>query len=85
MPDATVSQGHNVGQQDGDDGVHAPAANAGDGAGQDQLPNVGGQAAAETAEGEDDVGEEKALLSAKDVTQLAVEGLCARQGEKVAT
>lgn len=84
MPDATVSQGDDVRQQDGDDSVHATATNAGNGSRYDQLPYIAGKTTAEAAEGKDDIGEQKALLAAKDVTQLAIQRLCTGESEKVA-
>ncbi|GJC95212.1 hypothetical protein ColKHC_04038 [Colletotrichum higginsianum] len=84
LPDAALAQGHDVAEEDGDDAVHAAAADAGDGAGDAELGEGAGEAAAQGAEGEDDVGEEEALLAAEDVAQLAVERLEAGQGDVVA-
>ncbi|TKW50072.1 hypothetical protein CTA1_6171 [Colletotrichum tanaceti] len=84
LPDAALAQGHDVAEEDGDHAVHAAAADAGDGPGDAELREGAGEAAAQGAEGEDDIGEEKALLAAEDVAQLAVERLEAGQGDVVA-
>lgn len=83
LPDPALPQGHDVSQQDRDDGVHAAAANAGHGPRDDQLVDILRQAAAQAAQAKDDIGEEKALLPAEDVGELAVQGLAARQGQEV--
>lgn len=67
LPDPTLPQGHDVSQQDGDDSIHAAAANAGHGPRDDQLVDILRQAAAQAAQAKDDIGEEKALLPAEDV------------------
>lgn len=83
LPDPALPQGHDVSQQDRDDGVHAAAANARHGPRDDQLVDILRQAAAQAAQAKDDIGEEKALLPAEDVGELAVQGLAARQGQEV--
>lgn len=83
LPHAAVAQRDEVGHEDGDDGRHAAAADARDGAGQAELGHGLGEAAAQTAEAKDGIGKEEALLAAKDVAELAVEGLAAGEGEEV--
>ncbi|KAJ6446411.1 TBC domain-containing protein [Purpureocillium lavendulum] len=48
-----------------------------------ELDHVAGEAAADAAGGEDGIGEEEALLAAKDVAELAVQRLEAGEGEEV--
>lgn len=47
------------------------------------MRDVPREAAAQAADAKHDVGEEQALLPAEDVTELAVQGLAAREGEEV--
>lgn len=84
LPEAAVTQGDEIGQQDGGDGVDAAAADAGNGSRGDELRDVAAQATAQRPEAKKDIGKEEALLSAKDVAQLAVQRLTARQSEEVA-
>lgn len=83
LPDATIPQRDDIRQQDGDNGVHATATDAGNSSRDDQLPYVASKTTTETAEGEDDIGKEKTLLAAKDVTQFAIQRLGTSEGQKV--
>lgn len=84
MPDAALSQGHKIRQQDRDDGVHTTTANTRHGTGDTKLQHVLRQAASKASNAEDGVGEEEALLPAEDVTQLTIQRLEAGEGEEVA-
>lgn len=82
---AALPQRHRVREEDADDRVHAAAADAGEGAGEDEVRHRGREAAPEAAEAEDDVGEEEAGFAGEDVGELAVEGLEGGEGEEVSS